>query len=275
MPKITDANYQLPEIIPLQWVRTLSSGANKPIVIRGVNLGEEQAGEYVLKYRGAERMNETSCRRELLCAWIADEMDIWIPEPVAVHVDAGFANNVPEEIRTVMTTRALGLNFGNRFIEGKTIIQPDEILAPELHQSAARIFAFDLLTQNGDRRPEKPNAFVADGNIYVIDHELAFGFLSMLPMFANPNPWVLNETDISAAQRHLFYPTLRHSKDVNWTAALSTVHNLTPQFWRRAGELLPEAWQNPAEINRIQSHFESIQQHLTTFLAEIWNKLIG
>jgi hypothetical protein len=275
MPKITDANYHLPEVIPLQWVRTLSSGANKPVVIRGIDGAAHESGEYVLKYRGAERMDEAACRRELLAAWIAAEMDIAVPEPVIIQVDAGFASCLPDNIQAIVATRALGPNFGNRFIEGKTIFQPGAMLTPELRQSAARVFAFDLLTQNADRRHEKPNAFLANGAIYAIDHELAFGFLSMLPMFANPNPWILNQTDVLAARQHLFYPALRSYSDVDWGAALGAIHKLTPLFWQRVSELIPENWKDDGEISRIQNHFDSIQQHTSTLQSEIWNKIFG
>lgn len=273
--KITTPNYQIPEIIPLQWVRTLTSGANQPIVIRGIEINGTRSGEYVLKYRGAERMDDTTCRRELLAAWMATEIDIHTPEPVLIHVDAHFAQNVPIGIKAIMETHSLGLNFGNHFIEGKTVIPPNGAVPSELLQTIARIFLFDLLIQNGDRRPEKPNSFVADGKVYIIDHELAFGFLSMLPMFANPKPWFLNDTDILAAQSHLFYPLLRKSRGINWEAASSTLLQLTPQFWQRANGLFPEVWHNTDETDRIRHHIEGIQQHLTIFLSEICNKIIG
>jgi len=202
-------------------------------------------------------------------------MDIHTPTPVLIEVDENFVRTVPQALQTKLSTRSCGLNFGNRFMEGKTIVPPNGAIPPALFQTAARIFTFDLLIQNGDRRSEKPNLFVSEGKIHVIDHELAFGFLSMLPMFANQSPWILNETDILAAKKHLFYPILRQCKDVNWEAAGSTFKSLTPQFWQRANNLLPEPWHNSDEMTRIQQHIELIQQHSDTFLSEIWNKLIG
>lgn len=275
MQKITNAGYQLTEIVPLQWVQTLSSGANKPIVIRGVHANGEQSGEYVLKYRGGERMDVGACRRELLAAWLAAEMDISVPEPVVVRVDVSFAQKVPNEIGAILAKSSLGLNFGSRFIEGKTVVQPEVALPQDLLQSAARIFVFDLLTQNSDRRSEKPNSFLADSKIYIIDHELAFAFLSLLPIFANSKPWILSEIDIKTAKNHLFYPDLRTKKEINWEAAINALQQITPQFWHCAHSLLPKDWQDSEEINRIRNHFESIQQNSGTFISEICNKLLG
>jgi hypothetical protein len=275
MQKITSTNFKPCEVIPLQWVRTLSEGANKPMLIRGIDQNRQQTGDFVLKYRNAERMNETTCRRELLAAWMAIEMDIAVPEPVIIEVDSNFVATVPRELQPIMTSKALGLNIGSRYISGNATFQPAPTLPPELHQTAARIFAFDLMLQNADRRDEKPNSFLAEGKIYVYDHELSFGFLSMLPMFANQTPWVMNETDVSSAKNHLFYPALSQISSVNWEAALSTLSHLNPVFWQRAAELMPNEWVDAQEMTRIQAHIDAIQQYSSVFISEICNKLIG
>lgn len=245
------------------------------MLIRGIDQHQQQTGDFVLKYRNEERMNETTCRRELLAAWMAAEMDIAVPEPVIIAVDSNFVASVPREFQAIMTSKALGLNIGSRYISGNATFQPKPVLPTDLHQTAARIFAFDLMLQNADRRDEKPNSFLAEGKIYVYDHELSFGFLSMLPMFANPTPWLLNDTDVKAAKQHLFYPTISQNRNINWEAALSSVVQLTPHFWKRATELIPQEWENTQEMTRIQDHIMSIQQHSETFISEICNKLIG
>lgn len=274
MQKITLPEYRLPEIIPLQWVRTLAGGANQPLVIRGVD-ASGLPGEYVLKYRGAERMDEAACRRELLAAWIAAEMDIWTPEPVVIYIEEAFIDTVPPALQEALRRKSPGWNFGTRYLAANVSLQPSTELPPVLFQTAARIFAFDLMLQNADRRSEKPNAFLANERIYVYDHELAFGFLVMLPMFANPEPWILSQTDVAAAKNHLFYPMLCGNKAVDWEAALSSFSQLTPPFWQRANDLLPETWKDAQEMARIESHINQIGHHLHTFTEEIWNKLIG
>lgn len=275
MSKITDPAYRLPEVIPLQWVRTFSSGANQPVVVQGISPAHGQQETYVLKYRGAERMDVPACRRELLASWLASEMDICVPEPVVIRTDAGFADLLPPDIKKAAVAHSEGLHFGCRYIEGITVLEHGNPLPPELIQAAARVFVFDLLIHNSDRRAAKPNAFLAEEKIYVIDHELAFGFLSVLPMFANPQPWLLNDTDVRAAREHLFFPLLRHNKNVHWDAASGAMQHLTPHFWQRVRDLLPEDWQDSEELTRIQRHVESIQQHSSIFIDEIWNKLIG
>lgn len=275
MAKITSSSYRPCEVIPLQWVRTLSEGANKPMLIRGVDQNQQKTGDFVLKYRNEERMNETTCRRELLAAWMAAEIDIAVPEPVIIVVDRNFVETVPRELQAVMTSKALGSNIGSRYISGNATFQPTPALPFDLHQTAARIFVFDLMLQNADRRDAKPNSFLADGKIFVYDHELSFGFLSMIPMFANPTPWVLNDTDVMAAKQHLFYPTISQNRSINWEAAFSSVSQLTPYFWQRATEFMPVEWENTQEMKRIHDHIQSIQQHSETFISEIWNKLIG
>lgn len=48
------------------------------------------------------------------------------------------------------------------------------------------MFAFDALIDNTDRRVVKPNLLTGSDDLFVIDHELAFGFLRLV---AQPPLW--------------------------------------------------------------------------------------
>jgi hypothetical protein len=52
--RITDNNYELPEITALRVIETAQTGANRPLFIRGRDNKTKQKGFYVLKYQGAE-----------------------------------------------------------------------------------------------------------------------------------------------------------------------------------------------------------------------------
>lgn len=94
-------------------------------------------------------------------------------------------------------------------------------------------------------------------------------------MFANKTPWVFNEIDIESAKNHIFYPQLRQNRQVDWAAAVRTIPDLNEPFWQKAESLLPPEWHDAAETQRIKSHIESIQTHLTEFTEEIWNRLMA
>jgi hypothetical protein len=53
---ITDPAYFLPEVLATQLLSTAQNGANRPLFIRGIEDYTFVENDYVLKYRGAERI---------------------------------------------------------------------------------------------------------------------------------------------------------------------------------------------------------------------------
>jgi hypothetical protein len=58
---------------------------------------------------------------------------------------------------------------------------------PEVTE-AARIYAYDLITQNPDRRADNPNCGSYNGRLVAYDFEMAFSFLYAIPGTAG-EPW--------------------------------------------------------------------------------------
>ncbi|TVR19684.1 MAG: hypothetical protein EA391_00240, partial [Balneolaceae bacterium] len=74
---IKDPEYYLPAIHATQFFEEKQHGANKPLLIRGI---EEQSGErrdVVVKLKGAERMSYPAANmKEVLALFIAIELSI-------------------------------------------------------------------------------------------------------------------------------------------------------------------------------------------------------
>lgn len=68
---VTDQEYQLPVVYALKPDKTLDTGANKPLLIRGYNDQLDAEGDYVVKFIGAERMSVDAFQRELLGCYAA------------------------------------------------------------------------------------------------------------------------------------------------------------------------------------------------------------
>ena len=64
MSKITEENYTLLIIEALSPHESFESGANKPLLITGADINARK-GDYVVKFRGATRMSNEACMREL------------------------------------------------------------------------------------------------------------------------------------------------------------------------------------------------------------------
>lgn len=271
--RITEDNYTLPEVIALSVVGTALSGANRPLFIRGIDIQTKQKGVYVLKYQGAERMDNRTSGRELLAAFLAKEWGLTVPEPVTIIVTENFLNTLTghEDFRNIQKSKDC-LNFGSIKIVGDTDISSHAALTPYQVQQAAQVFIFDLIIQNADRRFEKPNLFLAKDRIHLIDHELAFGFLDTLPFLRSPKPYILNETDVNSAMNHFFYRILQSNKNLETTAIFQVFKRLPDNFWEKVQNFMPLEWQT-SEINQIQTHITQILDNFELFKIEITTKL--
>jgi len=69
MLKITDPQFTLPIIEALSPHVVFSTGANKPLLLTGVS-EDGIKGDYVIKFKGAERMYSEANMRELLACLI-------------------------------------------------------------------------------------------------------------------------------------------------------------------------------------------------------------
>lgn len=266
----------LPEIIATQHFGVAETGANKPLFIRGIDTRLHKSGDYVLKYRGAERMDAAACGRELLAAFLATLLDVNTPQPVIIHVGPDFVETMRGLPVYPQVAKSIGSNFGSKYVSGNIPLRPTQLLSPEQTQQAARIFVFDLLIKNSDRNRIKPNLFLAEDKIFIIDHELAFGFLFTLPSFLSPVAWQLNSTDVADAGNHFFYSFLRQrAKTIDWEEAFEPLTNFHQEYWTKIEELLPAAWKDDLMFDNIRSHIDAVFSNLASFKSEIWNKLLA
>lgn len=272
---ITDPAYFLPEVLATQLLSTAQNGANRPLFIRGIEDYTFAENDYVLKYRGAERMNEKASARELIAAFIAMTLGIHTPTPVKILVTDDFLKTVSRHSDFKQIQKSIGFNFGSlKMTPNNTIVQNQSFNLEQLHQ-ALQIFVYDLWIQNGDRRFEKPNMFVNQGNIYIIDHELGFGFLDMFSWLRNPTPYKLSELDAAAAKNHFFHATLKQNNTLLKLEPIFQKYALLDDFfWHQVRTFVPTEWQKENEIGDIQAHFNTIHLNSETFKEEIWTKLL-
>lgn len=154
------------------------------------------AGEYVVKFKGGTETGVTGMACELIASLLADELSLARPSPAVVDIEPNIADILSAKDSDVaaIIKKSGGLNFGSRVLSGGYGTWPvNKSIASSLAQLAAEIFTFDALVQNPDRRTNNPNLLWKGSEIYIIDHELAFSFLFQI---GNPGqPWFRGETD--------------------------------------------------------------------------------
>jgi hypothetical protein len=273
MKRITDNSYQLKQAVALETTGTTKGGANKPLFITALNQENGRNEEYVLKYRGAERMTEQTSARELIGAFLAQVLDIPVPEPAIIHVTDFFLSQMTDHPDYSKIVKSKGINFGCEKISETIDLIPHQTLSPTYIKQALRIFVFDIIIQNADRNFQKPNMFLSKNKIYVIDHEIAFGFIDTFSFLRSPNPWTFNETDVQSFKKHFFYPQLKNNPLVDLDEAFAPFDKLDDAFWEKLLTFVPNEWIT-TEIDLIKNHISQAIAHLTELKQEIWTKLL-
>ena len=192
MSKITEINYQLPEVFAETFIRELSSSANKPLLIRGRDILTSEKDDFILKPKGGLRMYAEAGMLELLANFIASELNLNVPEPALIHISKQFIESLYGNDNYERISNSEGINFGTKYLKDCLIWQDNSNLIKYRLKDLQEIFIFDMLIDNTDRTKIKPNIIINDENIYILDHEIAFAFAFLI----NPdehNPWEITD----------------------------------------------------------------------------------
>ena len=264
MPKITDKDYYLPEIVALAKIKDFDTGTTEPILIRGVSKKTYSKEDYVVKFKKGPRMHDNSCCFELIASFIAMELEINVAEPAIIDIQIDFVNTLDGKSK-INAQKSLGINYGSKYVEGYSGLLKDQKLSPGQYARAAQIFSFDVFISNIDRRAVKPN-MISDGeNILLFDHELAFSFIYAI--IKNPTPWKLMATDITWIKDHYFYSTL-NGKEQDFDNFIDKLSTLDEIFWNKLYQLIPVEWRGD-HISQIKNNLSLFIQNKTVFKEEL------
>lgn len=265
---ITNSAYQLPLVFALEPGKTLDTGANRPLIIRGFNEQLATEGDYVVKCLGAERMSVDAFQRELLGCYTAWQVGLYAVEPVQVDLSPDFLELLRGRDEYGLVSRSLGRNVGSGFQQGfREFVNGRPLTAAEQEQ-AYLVFAFDVLINNVDRNARKQNMLTNGQQIMLLDHEMAFSFTKMLPSLRSPTPWLLQDWDVQNwIQGHYFYPQLR-GQSFDFTTLTPNLQNLNGQFWQAARQHIPDAWRT-SELDKIEAYISQVLTHVSDFTQEL------
>lgn len=266
MPRISDANYHLPRVLAIQPHRELTDSANRPMVLTCVDTTSGDRGDYVVKLIDSERMGSPDAHmRETMAAFMAMEMEIPTPAPAVVEITPDLVETARGHWSYSRLSRSVGICFGCQLLDKAPEFTAIMDLNPAQKPDAKLVLPFDALLKNFDRRAHKPNLLSDGERLYVIDHELAFGFLfEILP---DKTPWTLHEADVKQLQNHLLYTKLRNTAlDVD--DLCSRLDRINDAFWDKAMGELPETWRHE-QYRRIRDQITSVKAHSRTFYEQL------
>lgn len=264
MWKITEKGYVLPLIEALSPHQLFETGANKPLLITGVDENGIK-GDYVVKFRGAERMSNEAFLRELLGVFIAMQMEIPVVKPVLVNISQDFADLLKENNAWQYATKSIGYNYGSEYVKDNLIMPVSQHLSNHQLNYAQTIFAFDVLIQNPDRTINKPNMLTNGNEIVILDHELAFSFI--FDFVNDPDPWIIKEKDLTWINSHCLLPKIK-GKEFDFDEFSKRFDKLDENFWETAWNLLPEDW-HFGQFELIKKHITAISENKASFILEL------
>lgn len=255
----------IPRLQAVSFLRVMSVGRTKPCLM----LCKDDTGadyEVVVKMRAGLELKATGLICELLVTLLADDFDLPAPKPFLVDVEQGFhlAIRQPEIARLV--ENSVGLSFGSqRLPSGVGTWPKDKPVPAGLQPLAAEVFAFDVLTQNPDRRRDNPNLLWSGDEIYLCDHEQAFSFLA--GVIGWQPPWTGQQLDFF--RNHVFFQQLKGNAH-NWNRLTGALEALTDGRLAEYLDAVPNEWKtNNGTADRIAGYLRDARQHRTELFAAI------
>lgn len=243
--------------------RVLTSGRTKPVVLECVLSSPQESllRLMVVKAMGPPEVTETGLMCEMFGNLLARELGVQSPECALVNISPQMADVLRPRLHPSGFTAGFGV--GSEFMRaGLATVTPDMTLLPEEQAQAARLYAFDLLVQNPDRRVGNPNCAFIGKDIFAFDFEMCFSFIHLL--FAQANAWEVSKHDI--AGNHIFHGAL-HKHMVNWKPFVQDVSRLTEERLRQMTTRLPSEWQ--AKTAGIRAHLLAVAAHPREFEVEL------
>ncbi len=264
---ITDKEYQLYTIEALDSFGLVDGGTTFPLSIRGVNTTTGERGQYILKWRNANRLSAQSMTNELLGAWISTELGIHCVTPVLINISEDFVNKIMTgQEGYKAAAQSIGINFGSEYIPGLFPFVNQFRADDDRHiNQAIMVFMFDMFVDNSDRGQGKPNLFYQDERYIVLDHEMIFSFLEIL-LGQNVSPWIIKD-DMELYHKHPLLPYLKNVVP-NVKSCVEQLTKLDNHFWDAVMKWLPKEC-NSDNISKIKSRLDGIISNRDIFAEQI------
>ncbi|HME05595.1 MAG TPA: HipA family kinase [Bryobacteraceae bacterium] len=246
----------------------MRSGRTSPALCGCEDAAGNFVDDFVVKLRGGmESQAGPLC--ELLGSLLASHFGLRRPDPALVSIDVDFAELVAgaEPKRAYRMRNSVGLNFGSRILADAAEWPVDKAIPYAMRETAVRIFAFDALIQNPDRRFDNQNLLTHGDDILVFDHEIGFSFLlDILPL---TTPWRLDRHQYLT--EHVFYRQLK-SEPIDLDGFSAALIALPGVALEGILAQVPAEWNNEV-VSKIQLHLETVSDHAAEFIEEIKKRL--
>jgi hypothetical protein len=187
----------------------LPGGTSRPWVVSVMT--EEGLDSYVLKpFSKKDNQQLPYLNKEVYASFIAQELEIDVPEPALIRITDAFLETLEEDKRERILGLRQRLFFGCKFYEGYASLGTG--LDPKKFHNIQQdtIFAYDVLIRNFDRKKNKPNLLVSGAHCLCIDHDRSLDIQKTFGQYLDLRLW--DNFTVVGDTAHLFHDTLKTRK---------------------------------------------------------------
>lgn len=254
----------IPIAVPIYVGEPKTSGRTNPLQMRCEVLGKGEFVDVVVKLWANPEMHlgKHCLAREVYGSILARLLGLMTPDIFFIDIEPDFYESQPPDKSEVLR-QSLGLNFGSKFIPGAQIFSPP--VQSSKHSEAVRIFCFDMLIGNPDRRVNKPNVFQMANGYIVFDHEQAFPFSRPQMLLGGyPPSWFFIKE--SWHNNHIFFSDIRNrdcSSEIE--DFITSVGFLSDFFLDTIEEQIPGEWCTDDELLNIRHYLIATRENSELF----------
>jgi len=256
----------LDSVIAIRFDRRMSSGKTKPSLLACIKPDGEEV-ELIAKFSAGTERGSMALAVEGIAAMLAADLDLPIPEPFCVEVDAEFIQTITDPEIAKLARESTPVAFGsNKLPAGFSTFPVNKPIPQALLDQAADIFAFDALILNPDRRPENPNCLWDGSSFAIYDHELAF----IRSILGWESPWKIGSLRyLDNPSKHIFFNGLK-GKALNFERFGTAWEAITDTRLSLYRNVLPAAWSNEGgAIDEILGYIAQLRDNIRPALNEV------
>lgn len=253
----------------------LPNGRTKPLVLECVELPdsiildadarEPARRELVVKAIGNPEVDKALIIKELLGNMLARCYGLKTPEPALVQISEAFAKTVNPHLLKHGFQIKPGIAAGCEYFSGGFYPPPQSVFFTSEELAAlAMLYGFDLVAQNPDRLPERPNCGMSGSTLIAFDFDQCFSFLYLFLKLGEP--WEVSKHGI--APKHFCHAALKSSSNsIDWAENVNSVASLSDDLLCDLIAWVPDEWTENG--GKITAHLREIRTHLGAFELEL------
>lgn len=222
----------------VRFSRISDGGRNRPLIAT-VETTDGVEQDVYMKPSERPNLGVSGLVSEYMAACAAVDLGLPIPEAFLVEIDEIFIRSIPDVNVQALLLDGSRLAFGSKIDGGgwRDWGEGDR-LSTDQRLVALKILVFDMLTGNQDRLGNPSNVLIRNGELRIIDHELAFRYA-----IGSHEPWRLGACQAlrHGNQGHVFAPALA-GKPLDFFAVRADWSRLTSARIMSYVTALPPEW---------------------------------